>query len=271
MRQFAIYLNQERHPGEEFMKKMEKILSEEGIRPVYDVREYPDCELMLSLGGDGTFLSIAQLPEAEKLPCIGINLGSVGFLTEIEPAEIETALRALAHGEFQLESRMMLETIAYSEDARCLGHSVALNDMVVMRSPFSRILTIQLSIDGSPVERIRGDGIIVATPTGSTAYSLAAGGPILHPAMDALLITPICPHSLHNRSYLARPEAKIELQMCDPEASCALSSDGKNPRDLTGGRTLIQRSHRRFHLLRLGGDTFYQTLPQKIQQRGAVL
>lgn len=138
----------------------------------------------------------------------------------------------------------------------------------MMRLAGGRIVTVDFWINSHPVERIPGDGLIISTSTGSTAYSLAAGGPIVHPDMDVILITPICPHTLHNRSYLAPGDATIELRLSEDSSAAMVSADGKQSIKIEQGMIKIQKSRRTFKILRLGGDRFYQVLPQKIQERG---
>jgi NAD+ kinase len=266
-KKFGIHANESRDPGFKVRDKVVAILADAGIEAVFDEQAYADCELIIALGGDGTFLSLAHIDSARGIPCIGVNLGSVGFLMDIEPEQLEDSLAKLIRGDYFLQERLMLATEVYDDSGRLLMQSEALNDIVVTREGGSRIITTEVSINGVSVERIPGDGLIVASPTGSTAYSLAAGGPIVHPSMDVLLITPICPHTLHNRSYLAPGDALVELSLLDPESVSAVSADGKNTVKLPTGHIKIKASDRRF-LMILTEDYFYQRLPQKIQERG---
>lgn len=267
---FGIWVNPARDPQYRVRDELIALLTARGAAFTFDELAFSECDLIISLGGDGTFLSTAHLKQAEQVPCVGVNLGSVGFLTEIERSELPNAVDALTAGRYRVENRMMLSIDIYNAEGSIVGHQEALNDVVTMRDAGARILTADLSINGNPVERIPGDGIIVSTPTGSTAYSLAAGGPIVHPSMELFLITPICPHSLHNRSYLAPADAVIELSLNDAEAKAVVNADGKSAIPIKQGRIAIKKSERYFKLVRLGRDQFYETLPRKIQQRGMI-
>jgi NAD+ kinase len=163
---------------------------------------YDACDLLFSIGGDGSFLSAVHHHYAKDIPIIGINLGSIGFLTEIHPDQFEDALDRILAGQFTIENRIQLDVTVKDKDGREKGRGVCLNDVVIARGYLLHLLTVDLLIDGDYVERLSGDGVILSTPTGSTAYSLAAGGPIIKPELTCFLVTPICPHTLHNRSYV---------------------------------------------------------------------
>ncbi|HHU08038.1 MAG TPA: NAD(+)/NADH kinase, partial [Clostridiaceae bacterium] len=166
-------------------------------------RGIPDgVDFVISLGGDGTFLSSLGLTGLEQVPRVGVNLGSVGFLQEIMPPEINERVDDLFSGNYRLQQRVMFQADCFDPVHNCYAKAEALNDVILTRGVSSSILKIRLFINGARVETVPGDGLIVATPTGSTAYSLSCGGPIIHPDLDMMVITPICPHSLHNRSYI---------------------------------------------------------------------
>ena len=203
------------------------------------------------------------------MPKIGVNLGSVGFLPEIEPDRIDETVDLLIAEQYTIERRMMLKVTVLNERSDIVQESHALNDAVLMRGGASRILTVELEIDNNHVEKVPGDGIIVATPTGSTAYSMAAGGPIVHPQIDLILITPICPHTLHTRTYIARPDSVVTLTLSDLADSVILSVDGRQSVQVRNGYSVsVTRSARVFPLIRFGEDEFYEILPEKIQLRG---
>jgi len=225
--------------------------------------------LLICMGGDGTFLSAVHLDGCDRTPIIGVNLGSVGFLPEILPDSLPRAIRRLICGEYHLEQRMMLEVQCFNAEQELLEEGFALNDAVISRGGKSRILTLELTINQEVVDRIPGDGLIVSTPTGSTAYSLSSGGPIIHPELALILITPICPHTLHNRSYIASDSSRVAVKICDYPYQSLLAIDGRQEIYLNNGSTVvIHRSSRSLRLIRLGNDDFYATLPQKIQARG---
>ncbi|MGI6327200.1 MAG: NAD(+)/NADH kinase [Saccharofermentanales bacterium] len=234
-----------------------------------ELADYATCDLAVCLGGDGTFLSLVHLVGHESIPVIGVNLGSVGFLPEILPDQLRPAIARLVSGDYQLEQRMMLDVSCFDHNQVLLGEGFALNDAVVSRGASPRIVTLELTINQETVDRIPGDGLIVSTPTGSTAYSLSAGGPIIHPELSLILITPICPHTLHNRSYIAADHSRIVVKIGDYPYQALVSIDGR--RDIcveSGGTVVIRRSTKSLQVIRLGNDDFYVALPQKIQARG---
>ncbi|MEA4888355.1 MAG: NAD(+)/NADH kinase [Clostridiaceae bacterium] len=240
--------------------------------PGVELGEYGSCDRLICLGGDGTFLSAVHLPGCEDIPIIGVNLGSVGFLHEIMPEHLEEALDQLINGSYNLEQRMMLEVACYDTEQNLIESGFALNDAVISRGGKSRILTLDLMINQERVDRIPGDGVIVSTPTGSTAYSLSAGGPIIHPELQLLLITPICPHTLHNRSYIATDSSRVVVRIGDYPYQALLAIDGRQEIDICSGwSVVITKSERTLKLIRLGHDHFYATLPQKIHARGKTL
>lgn len=230
---------------------------------------YATCDCLISLGGDGTFLSAVHLPCCEDLPVIGVNLGRVGFLSEIHPDHLEPAITRLAANAWSMEQRMMLDVACFDVQGRLVEEGRALNDAVVSRGGRSRIVSLELTINDVLVDRIPGDGLIVSTPTGSTAYSLSSGGPIIHPELNLLLITPVCPHTLHNRSYIASDASQVVVRICDYPHQALLSIDGRQEVLLDADSTVvIRRSSRNLKIIRLGPDHFYATLPQKIHARG---
>ncbi len=233
---------------------------------------YQTCDCIISLGGDGTFLSAAHLPQVAHIPLIGVNLGSVGFLPEIEPEHLREALAQLVAGDWTLEERMMLSIDCRDAQDQPIGGGFALNDAVVSRGGHASIVTLELTINDTTVDRIPGDGLIVSTPTGSTAYSLSSGGPIIHPELMLFLITPICPHTLHNRSYIASPDSQITIRLCAYPHQAVLSMDGRQDIPLqSGSRVIIRQAQRRLKVIRLGPDHFYASLPHKIHARGRTL
>jgi NAD+ kinase len=239
------------------------------LQPGVVVADYSTSDLLVCLGGDGTFLSAVHLPGCQDIPIIGVNLGSVGFLQEILPENLETAVKSLIAGQFYIDKRMMLSVDIYDAGGKLIESGLSMNDAVISRGGKSRILTLDLSIDGVLLERIPGDGMILSTPTGSTAYSLSAGGPIVHPQLSLLLITPICPHTLHNRSYLAAETSEVVITIVDYPFQALLAIDGRREVYLnSGSKVVIRKADRCLPLVRLGPDHFYANLPAKIHLRG---
>ena len=230
---------------------------------------YASCDCIISLGGDGTFLSAVHLPVCDSIPIIGVNLGHVGFLPEIMPDDLEPCLDRLVRGLWHIEQRMMLQVACYDATGKLMEQGHALNDAVISRGGHSRIVNLELTINSEIVDRIPGDGLIVSTPTGSTAYSLSSGGPIIHPELMLMLITPICPHTLHNRSYIASDISRVIIRLCDYPYQAVLAIDGRHEVYLeSDSSVVIERSERNLKMIRLGPDQFYAALPRKIHARG---
>ncbi len=232
---------------------------------------YETCDFVICLGGDGTFISAVHRDSTYNLPVCGVNLGQVGFLPEIDVARLEEAVQRLIHKKYSIEKRVMLDVSCFDAEGKRFAHDHAINDVVLARGGCPRIITIDLEIADIPVESIPGDGIIVSTPTGSTAYAMSAGGPIVHPTMDLLLITPICPHTLHNRTYVVDANTSVSLKL-QPYPNCAtLSVDGRSHYDVYhSDRVELVCSRHAFQFIRIWEDKFFQTLPEKIQKRGLV-
>jgi len=236
-----------------------------------EVAEYSTCDMIICLGGDGTFLSMVHQAGCEDIPLVGVNLGSVGFLPEILPDRIrlDDAMRRLVTGKFHVEQRMMLEVSCFNAREQLLEKGCALNDAVISRGGSARILTLDLTINEDYIDMIPGDGLIISSPTGSTAYSLSAGGPIIQPELSLMLITPICPHTLHNRSFIAADTSRVHVRICDYPGKALVAIDGREDIYVESGGTVeISKSPRSLKLIRLGKDNFYAALSQKIQARG---
>ncbi|MBP1757249.1 MAG: hypothetical protein H6Q62_105 [Firmicutes bacterium] len=280
----GIYTNPNRDIGCELSRQLATLISRHGATPVVDevmlgvkfsdiqgvdVADYSTSDILICLGGDGTFLSAVHLSGCQDIPIIGVNLGSVGFLLEIKPENIESDIQRLIAGDYYIERRMMLSVNCFDQSGQLIESGLSMNDAVVSRGGKSRILTLDLTIDGVVLERIPGDGMIISTPTGSTAYSLSSGGPIVHPQLELMIITPICPHTLHNRSYLTSSTSEVVIEIIDYPYQALLAIDGR--RDIylnSGSRVVIGKADRYLQLIRLGPDNFFADLPEKIHLRG---
>jgi len=183
-------------------------------------------DFLIVLGGDGTLLSAVRDMKGENVPILGVNLGGLGFLTETTLEELYPVLERILEGRIETERRMKLSATVLRQGERVGQYSV-LNDVVISKSVLARIINLRNSINGAYVTTYRGDGVIVSTPTGSTAYSLAAGGPIIYPSMDSILITPICPHALTNRPLLIPDRATAEFTLESEESDVQLTLDGQ--------------------------------------------
>jgi len=183
-------------------------------------------DLLLVLGGDGTLLSVARELGAGEVPILGVNLGTLGFLAEVNPDEQIALLEDVLAGRYAVEPRMRLDVRVEREGREILA-TLALNDAVFSRNDLSRMIDIEARADGVPVTRYHGDGLIVATPTGSTAYTLSAGGPILMPGSRVVALTPICPHTLTQRPLVLPAESRLEITVRDDEGAAQLTVDGQ--------------------------------------------
>ena len=183
-------------------------------------------ELLIVLGGDGTLLSAVRDMGGKQIPILGVNLGGLGFLTEITLEEVYPVLEEIFAGKMETEERMRLCATVIRQGQEISEYSV-LNDAVITKSVLARIFHLRSSIDGVYVTTYRGDGVIISTPTGSTAYSLAAGGPIVYPTLNSILITPICPHALTNRPLLIPDQGKVEFVLESEDSDVRLTLDGQ--------------------------------------------
>ena len=184
------------------------------------------ANLAVVVGGDGTLLAAARLLGDHQIPIVAINHGGLGFLTEVTLEEMYPALERVLNGQFVTEERMMME-IAVTRAGKPIAASRALNDVVINKGTVSRIIELEARVDGHPVSRFRSDGLIVATPTGSTAYNLSAGGPIIFPSMSAMVVTPICSHTLTNRPLVLPPDVKIEIALHSSQDEVFATIDGQ--------------------------------------------
>jgi NAD+ kinase len=238
-----------------------------------DGRTIPDLgretDLLVVLGGDGTILHlVGQLGDNIK-PVFGINIGALGFLTCSNSSAYAEAVECIAAGKMVFSERTLLEVavkIPRGEDSKMTG----LNDVVFSRGEVSRLIRLQTSVNGEVLTEFNADGLIVATPTGSTAYSLSAGGPILAPESGAFVITPICPHVLTNRSIIVDEDAVIEIEVTEREYPVFLTVDGREPlRIETGTRVEIKKSSRVLPLASLPGVSFFGVVRQKLKWSGS--
>lgn len=253
-----------RHPVEIILDDGSAHLLQDGCRLASREELARTSDLIIVLGGDGTMLSLARFQENEEKPVLGINMGSLGFLTETSVHDAETAIEAALAGRLQRSRRMMLGAeLLRGGERRPLQH--VLNDVVINKSALARIFDVDIAIDGERITTIRADGIIVSTPTGSTAYNLAANGPIVHPHMSVILLTPICPHTLTYRPVVLAGEAVIELSMRDSEQTY-LTLDGQEGFPLERGDVVrVFRSPRSMTLLMPARNSFFTVLRNKLK------
>jgi NAD+ kinase len=222
-------------------------------------------ELIIVVGGDGTILRVARDLACWNVPILGINLGQKGFLAEIEVEQMERFLQYIATGQYSFQERIMLESILMRGDEMMASY-LALNDIVVSRGPFSRIIKVEASVNEDYMESYSGDGVIIATPTGSTGYSLSAGGPIVNPTLDLFVINPICPHSLYNRSVIVNGSDTVKLRIDSRQVQVVLTVDGQVRFALEDEDQIIaSRSGQKVKLVCFHDYSFYRMLHQKLK------
>jgi len=244
-------------------------LTGEGCREIVKVVDrltLPNkVDVILVLGGDGTFLTVAKLVDKRPVPLLGINFGRLGFLTEISIEEIETSLEKLMNGKFKVENRPVIRV----KVTRRNGHvSIyrCVNEVVIKRDTLARIIELEVKADGAYVTTFRGDGLIVATPTGSTAYSLSAGGPITIPTLNVMLLTPICPHTLTLRPLVIPGEVCLTARLKTDSETVMVIFDGQEGIELREGDIIeITRSPYDLLILRDPEKSYYQTLREKLK------
>ncbi|HET6947847.1 MAG TPA: NAD(+)/NADH kinase [bacterium] len=222
------------------------------------------ADLFVVFGGDGTILRAARLAAPRGIPIVGVNMGGFGFLAELSTQEFPEALPHLLTGRYEIDERMMLEAEveAGAGGAQTL---LALNDMVVTKSGVARVLRLRVSVNGQHLASYPADGVIVASPTGSTAYSLSAGGPILDPRVAAIVITPICPHTFNSRAVVVDGRDEVMVEVTAPEPEATLTVDGRVGITLSAVRRVVVRAaDQRTRFVRLGGSGFYGILRTKL-------
>jgi NAD+ kinase len=221
-------------------------------------------DLLLVLGGDGTLLSMARMVGDLGVPILGVNLGGLGFLTALTLDELFPALEAYLRDELVIEERMLLEARVYRQGER-LGEYAALNDVVITKSAMSRIIRLEVAVDGDFATGYRADGLILSTPTGSTAYCLSAGGPIVFPTMDAVVLTPICSHTLTNRPIVLPATQRISITLLTDQ-DVMLTLDGQVGFALKANDTVeVRRAAARTRLLRVPQKHFFSVLRTKLK------
>jgi NAD+ kinase len=226
------------------------------------------ADMVLVLGGDGTLLSMADcIGEAgSSIPILGVNFGSLGFLTEVTLPELRASLEAALDGRARVEERMMLRA-STTRDGQPFAHHVALNDVVVTKGARSRIIDLSVHVGDEFVTRVKADGLIVATPTGSTAYNLAAGGPIVAPSMDALILTPIAPHTLTNRPIVIPANAPVRVEpIMDERDEVFVTFDGQEGFELRGRDQIdVMRSETPLRLIKPSTRSYFEVLRTKLK------
>ena len=223
------------------------------------------ADMLIVLGGDGTLLAAARLMSVRNIPILPVNLGGLGFLTSVTLDDLYPVLEQAIRGEARYSERVMLESRVIRE-GQTFHHARALNDAVLNKAALARIVDLQLHVDGEFVCNYKADGLIISTPTGSTAYSLAAGGPVVYPIVSAFIITPICPHTLTNRPLVIRDTARIEVEFQGGEAPIYLTLDGQVGVELApGDRVVLAALPERLRLVRPQQKSYFSVLRDKLK------
>ena len=284
MKHFLIYTNRLKDKNMEMTQRVCDYLKAkgqrftviaEGDRNIGNTDEIPadiplDVDCMIVLGGDGTVLQAARETKKLHIPIIGVNLGTLGYMTEIEPANLEESLDRLIAGEYVQEDRMMLNGKVFFADGRN-GEGWALNDIVISRSGSLQIIKFNIYVNGQFLNHYNADGMIVTTPTGSTGYNLSAGGPLIEPGAKLITLTPICPHTLNQRSIILSPEDVIEVEIPDirdgQSQTVEVNFDGSHVIPLgTGDRIRIVRSEKVTEFIQLNQVSFLEVLHKKMME-----
>ena len=285
MEKFFIIANSQKDEGFKTAKQIETYLKEKGKSCILraeqpdvkdisnhytDVRQIPqDVECIIVLGGDGTLLQAARDVVDRQIPLLGINLGTLGYLAEIDHSSIEGALNHLILDEYTIEKRMMLQGKVY-QAGRMIAEDVALNDIVIGREGPLRVTRFHNYVNGEFLNSYTADGIIIATATGSTGYSLSAGGPIVSPATTIMIMTPVAPHTLNTRSVIFPAEDEITVEIGEGswkgEAKAVVSFDGDtNVTMKTGDRVVIRRSEKDTQIVKISNISFLEVLRRKMK------
>jgi len=267
-RNVGIAVNREKEEAVEMAERARSFFSEHGIQCGYlheDAGCARDMDLVLTFGGDGTFLSGARFAMEYGIPLLGINLGTVGFLTEEEPEHLDGCLKALMEGKFREEERFLLKIRARG------GEFLALNDAVITRGRFARLIRVECRVNGEPYGVFTADGMIAATPTGSTGYSLSAGGPIVQPEMNCIVLTPVCAHSLQSCPCIVSGSSGITMRLTPERKQTAeLQIDGMDRGKLEAGDEIfITGADKSVKLLRIHPYHFFSLLQDKLIEWGS--
>ncbi len=229
--------------------------------------ENQSADMALSIGGDGTLLGVCRRYGMRHVPVCGINIGTLGFLADIEPADLEKKLQKILQKEYFLEKRLLLSAyVTTGHASKLLGY--AINDVVVSKSGVSRMIRLGLQINDTHLADYKADGVIISTPTGSTAYSLSAGGPIMNPNIDALLITPICAHSFFMRPMLVSDKDIIHVEVAAPNPDIVVTFDGQESFRLSpGDRVVVKKSPFTSHIVKFEDTDYYKTIKKKLWKK----
>jgi len=273
MEKIGIVVNQNKKGAPELCEKLKSWLAKRDISAqdsssasLDDLIE--NSTLLLCLGGDGTILSVVSRMKTRVVPILGVNFGKLGFLTEAKAEEIFEELNAYLLQKPVVENRLMLSCTVKGKKADQERRFIALNDIVISREGLARILQLDVTISGEKFTSFRGDGLVIASPTGSTAYSLSAGGAVVHPRLEALLITPICPHALNLRALVIAADEKITIRIRtdNPKEKALLTADGQEKIEIDDSYSVeVTRFHMPLSLVKSSKRSYFETLRENFK------
>ncbi|MBI2166769.1 MAG: NAD(+)/NADH kinase [Candidatus Omnitrophica bacterium] len=273
MEKIGIVVNTKKPDAEKLLGELQSWLSKREVQ-VQDTltnsleEVLKEATLLICLGGDGTILRVANQMKERSIPVLAVNIGSLGFLTDVKTGEMFDELQTYFLGQCPVEERLMLSCSAKSAKNKTERRFQALNDLVVSREGLTRLLRVRVEVSGETLTSFAGDGVIVATPTGSTAYSLSAGGSVVHPKVEAVIITPICPHASALRSLVVRADERISVTIqCEQEGERALlTADGQESLEVDESTSIeITRSSIPFRLIKSSKRSYYETLRENFK------
>ncbi|WP_102400850.1 NAD(+)/NADH kinase [Haloimpatiens massiliensis] len=271
MKSVGININSQKDPENKILnrilKKLDNICNTVVFSDARELKESCDeFDFVISVGGDGTILRTARAIGHREIPILGVNFGNLGFLTTAEGKELENTLEKVCEDQYSIEERMMLECIV--RDGQIERKLLALNDVVVSKGTLSRVINYNVNIDGMHYNSIVADGIIISTPTGSTAYSLSAGGPIIYPTLELVTITPICPISLSARNFVLDANSEININLHENKESAFLTVDGQEAFELNdSSEIIIKKSKNKTKLIKIHNYDYFNVLRKKIISR----
>lgn len=279
MKNIGVFCKQKVPVGREILTELTRWLHKKNLRVLMDQdtagvigqtstyrrNEIPArADLIIVLGGDGTLLSVARITHPYNVPVLAVNLGSLGFLTEITLPDLYEVLDKVLTGQFDFEPRMLLNACLW-RDGEKVGEFHVLNDVVINKGALARIVNLEVRVNNQYMTSYRADGLIISTPTGSTAYSLSAGGPIIHPSMNALALSPICPFTLTNRSIVIPDQSLIQVELATENENVRVTLDGQESCDMVHGDALeVKKTQTTIKLIQAPGKNYYQTLRKKL-------
>jgi NAD+ kinase len=242
-------------------------LFSELIKHTSDEDAIKECDIIIAIGGDGSIIHAAKSAAINNKPLLGINAGNLAFMAGIENNEL-SLLKNLNDKNYFTDDRMMLEASIYDSGDKLIASNVCLNDVVVARGSQIEMIKLEVECDGTKINSYSSDGVIIATSTGSTAYSLSAGGPVMDPTIESILLTPICTHSLFSRSIIFNPDSTITVINKDTKNNCSVSYDGERAIPVPeNGKIIIKKSHIKAKFIRIKPDNFIEVLNSKLVGR----